>query len=131
MSGKEFFRDCCEKLSLDCDTLFILGEGNPNNPDRFEFKCSPSRRKPTQRFAVKFFTGEQVFVAWDLREPKAAKKSKFSLSKAKLKGIQKDMICVPSKHIEYSGWNEENVYVFPKEAVEMFLRSYISPFCNS
>lgn len=127
MNGKEFFRECCRELNLDCDELFVLGEGNPKNPSRFIYKSDPYHRKESQLYAIKYFTSEKVYVAWSLKEPKAKLKSVFSLSKDKGLGFNEKLILTPEKHIEYSGWNEETVYVFPMGAVKEFLNSFIIP----
>lgn len=124
MNGKQHFIDCCDKLGLDYNALFQLGENNAAAKDRLKHSFSPHTRKETQLFAVCYFVREGLFLAWSLKEPKAKKKEVFSMKRFDIKRPLNGTISAVEKAIEYHGWAEENVLVFEPDAVELFLKKY-------
>lgn len=122
MDGKQFFIDCCREQGVVCDDYFKIGRGKKTK-NRYVYSCSLYTRKSSQIFAIKYFTDENVYVAWDLREKGADKRSIFSLSNKK-RAIDLSIASIKQvpKDIEYSGRGEEVVYVFPPECVNAFLK---------
>ena len=125
MDGKQYFRKCCQKLEIDCDTFIRLGAGAPKNPTRFIYQDDYTKRKDTQLFAIKYFAKEDLYVAWNLKEPKARTKNTFSLSKQKAAPLKKNQVLSISKGIEYINWDVENTFVFRPDAVVHFLKAYV------
>lgn len=124
MDGKDYFRDCCKELNLDCDALFSLGTQNTVKKGRSVY-CSPYlKRKKTQLFAVNYFQEMNVYVAWNLRAQKAEKKTYFSIKLEDLEKAARRGVAAATKSIEYSGWGEETVFIFPPDSVSLFLREY-------
>lgn len=124
MDGKAYFQDYCDQIGLKCKTLFQLGAQTSRRVDRLEFRCSPYMRKETQIFAVCYFKTENVYAAWSLKEPKAKMKSVFSVSRYELASLSQYQILKARKSVEYSGWNEETVYLFTPESVPTFIELY-------
>lgn len=124
MNGKRHFIDCCDKLGLDYNALFQLGENNAAAKDRLKHSFSPHTRKETQLFAVCYFVREDLFLAWNLKEPKAKKKAVFSVKRFDVKRPSRGTIAVVKKAIEYRSWDEEAVLVFEPDTTELFLRNY-------
>lgn len=127
MDGKQYFRDCCEELGFSCDTLIKLGSGNPKDKERFFYQCSHLKRIPTQLFAVKYFSGEDIYIAWNLQEPYGKGKDGFSLLKREVQGLRSDQILACRKRINNSNHDEETVFAFKPEAVTRFLKTYVVP----
>lgn len=118
----DIFIKHCENMDIQYDTFFILGEGSPNDPNRFNFTCALSRRKPSNSYAVFYYKRDKLYVAWNLKAPKAERKTCFSLSKKRIN----ECMLIPdffgvSKNIEYSGWNEETVFVLSENGIDEFL----------
>lgn len=118
MDGKLYFRDCCLKMGVDCDVLFQLGESKAYVQERFRHRFSSHLRKDSNRYAVCFFQKEGLYVAWDLKAKKAAKKDNFSLKKDT---FPVNSLYSTTKAVEYRGWGEENVFVFYPQYVLDFL----------
>lgn len=36
MDGKQYFKDCCAELEIDCDTYIKLGAGNPKDNKHYK-----------------------------------------------------------------------------------------------
>ncbi len=126
MVGKSTFSEHYKRLGIQSEEWFVLGEGAPNDPKRFHFSCALNRRKPSHLFAVFCDRRENLFIAWNLKVHKAAKKTVFSLSKESVNeaALRQDLFGV-TKKIEFSGWNEETVFVFSENGIDDFLK-YVS-----
>ena len=124
MDGKAYFQDCCREVGIDCEKYFKVGKGK-NSGGRYRYDCDPHSRKPTQLFAIKYFSDEGIYLAWNLREEKAHTKTVFSLTK-KTKAIEvmASGISEESKKIEYGELGEEIVYRFKRESVDQFLKRF-------
>lgn len=121
MDGIKYFQECCTQYKIECDILFQLGAQNPQDADSLKYICSPYTRKDTQLFAVCYYQKENIYIAWNLREPKAKTKSVFSVRRCELAFMDQHQILEVRKPIEYSGWNEETVYLFTPELVPTFI----------
>lgn len=125
--AKAFFKARCQELNIDCDTVIKLGAGSSNDPKRFKYQSDHTKRKGTQLFAVKYFEKEDVYIAWNLREPYAKAKNGFSLSKQKIKPLKSGQVLAAEKGIEYPSWDAENTFAFKPDAVTRFLNTYVVP----
>ena len=124
MDGKRYFKECCRDKGLDCDALFQIGKSNAAKSDRLKYHYSYLSRKESQIFVVCYFEKENVYIAWNLKEKKAAKKSDFSVKRSDLDLPLVDKIVSVKKAIEYEGWGEETVLAFTPERVSDFLERY-------
>ena len=124
MDGKVYFKECCKKQGLNCDKLFQLGQSRAVAADRLKYNRSYLTRKDTHLFVVCYFVNEGVYVAWNLKEPKGAKKTAFNINRSAVEIPFDGAVHSVTKSIEYSGWDEETVFVFAPNAVEVFLRNY-------
>ncbi len=125
--GKEYFKACCEKLKINCDTVIKLGAGMSNDPKRFKYQSNYTKRKDTQLFAIKYFEKENVYIAWNLKERGGSCKNGFSLSKKKIDGLQSGQVLAASKGLGYPSWDAENTFAFKPDAVTRFLNTYVVP----
>lgn len=125
--GKEYFKKCCEKMKVGCDTFIKLGAGNSKDLKRFKYYSSHTKRKDTQLFAVKYFETEDVYIAWNLREPHAKVKDHFSLSKQKIESLKLGQILAVKKGLGYPSWDAETTFAFRPDAVTRFLNTYVVP----
>ena len=80
MDGKEYFQDRCREAGIECEKYFKASKGK-NSGGRYRYDCDPRFRKPTQLYAIKYFSDEDIYLAWNLREPKAKARTVFSLTK--------------------------------------------------
>lgn len=124
MDGKRHFRDCCKTLELDCDNLFQLGKCSVPVSGRLRHRFDFQKRKKSQIFAVCYVEKENVYVAWNLKVKKAAKKSMFSVKWSDVDRFLGNTAPSTSKAIEYQGWGEEIVHVFTPEMIPQFLKRY-------
>lgn len=121
MDGKIHFKECCKKLGLNCDELFQLGQSRAVVRDRLTYRRSYLTRKDTHLFVVCYFANEGVYIAWNLKEEKGRKKTTFSIKRSAAEIPFQGTVHSVAKSIEYSGWDEETVFVFEPDAVETFL----------
>jgi len=124
MDGKRYFRDCCETMGLDCDSLFQLGARRVAVSERLAHRFDCNKRKPSQIFAVCYVEKENVYVAWNLKAQKAANKSAFSVKWSDVDCLFRNTILPASKAIEHQGRGEELVRAFAPEMVPEFLEKY-------
>lgn len=124
MDGKKYFRDCCKELNLDCDALFSLSAQNTVNGGSVVCNSPYHKRKKTQLFAVNFFQKMNVYIAWNLRAKKAEMRTYFSIKLEEVEKAARRGVAAAEKSIEYSGWGEETVFIFPPDSVPQFLREY-------
>ncbi len=127
MDGKQYFRECCKQIGIDCDTFVQLSAGNPKNSTRFIYQSDHMKRKDSQLFAVKYFEKENVYIAWNLKERGGSCKNGFSLSKKKIDGLQAGQVLAISKGLGYPSWDMENTFAFGPDAVIRFLKTYVVP----
>ena len=121
MDGKRYFKECCKDKGIDCDALFRIGKSNAAKSDRLKYRCSYLSRKESQLFVVCYFERENVYIAWSLKEKKAAKKSDFSVKVSDIHLPLGNEITPVKKAIEYHGWGQEAILVFAPEKVSDFL----------
>ena len=124
MDGKRYFRDCCETMGLDCDSLFQLGARKVAVSERLAHRFDCNKRKPSQIFAVCYVEKENTYVAWSLKAEKAAGKSVFSVKWSDVDLLLGDTILPAKKTIEFQGRGEELVRAFTPEMVSEFLKRY-------
>lgn len=105
-------------MGVDCDTLFQLGESKAYVQERFQHRFASRLRRDSNRYAVCFFQKEGLYIAWDLKAKKAAKKDNFSLKKDT---FPVNSLYSTTKAVEYQGWGEERVFVFYPQYVLDFL----------
>lgn len=126
MDGKQYFIDQCNSHGINPEKYFKLGTGKKYKQNRYEYRCPYESRNETQIFAIKYFVDEGLYLAWNLRNPKAKGKSVFSLSKKSREiEISTSSITQISKDIEYSGRGEEIVYKFYPQAIDSFLQLFM------
>lgn len=126
-AAKEFFKARCTELGLDYDSLIKLSAGSPSDPKRFKCQCSYLRRTNSQLYIVKYFQKEDVYIAWNLKEPKARTKNNFSLQKIEIASLKPGQILPSKKGIEYREWDSENTFAFKPDTVTRFLKNYVVP----
>lgn len=125
MDGKKYFHECCNKLNIDSDTLFKFGVGKSSIKDRYVYKCPHTSRTSTQKYAIKYFENDNLYIAWNLKEFGFEKKSTFTLQRMSTIEHTATMISKITKPIEYKGRGEEIVLVFSPKCVIEFLEKYI------
>lgn len=125
MDGKQYFREVCKQNGVDCDTFFKIGSQNTVNNSGYVYRCPHLNRKDTQLFAVNYLKALDVYIAWDLNSYKAKTKDVFRVLKSKVTPIIAGEVLLIDKAVEYSGWNEETVYVFDRTAIELFIKKYV------
>lgn len=121
MDAKLYFRNCCKELNIDCDELFKVGAQNPKDKVQLQYSCQAYSRKESNIYAVCFFESVGLYVAWDLRVYKSKTHNKFNIKKEDVCKQFKGELTTVTKLTEYSGWGEEEVYVFSPEKVNDFL----------
>ena len=124
MDGKRYFKECCKDKGIDCEALFRIGKSNAAKSDRLKYHYSYLSRKESQIFVVCYFEKENVYIAWNLKEKKAAKKSDFSVKRSDISFPLGNAIVPITKAIEYQGWGEESVLAFAPEQIPKFLKEY-------
>ena len=130
MDGKKIFEEYCKAHGIECEKYFKIGKG-ARAKGRFKYHCEPSARKDTQIYAIKYFEEENVYVAWNLREPYAKQKSDFSLStEPRVTSVSISNVEVCTKGIVSNGHNEETVLKFGPEGIGDFIRVYATIATN-
>lgn len=124
IGGKQYFKECCTKLGLDCDALFQMGERRTPVSDRLNHSFDYFRRKESQIFAVCYVTHANVYVAWSLKISTAQKRSNFSVKWPDDRVLFDGSVNIIGKHLQFSGHGTENVYIFSLGAVTEFLKKY-------
>lgn len=122
MDGKQHFYNCCAVRHIDCQETFQVGEQNPKRVDRWEYRCSNTNRKPSQRYAVCYFPMGGFYAAWDLNAPKARSKTVFSVKKERVPAHFDHRVVVATKAVEYQNRAQEKVLLFSADGVDAFLK---------
>lgn len=125
LNGKEFFEKCCLECGIDCKAHFQLGHSTQLAKGRFSHTFSELTRVESMDYAVCYMNQYNLYIAWSLREPKASRKRTFSLKQTDFVFKSPEQILLFRKSIEYSGWNEEDVYIFQPEGVKKFIVSML------
>ena len=124
MNGKQYFRNCCKTMGIDCDKYFQLGECRGYVTERLKHNFDYRNRKESHLFAVCYVAKENLYVAWDLKAEKAAKKTCFSVKWFDNNLLMDNKIFCVQKSIEYQGRGEETVLAFKAELLSEFLEIY-------
>ena len=125
--GKQYFKDSCKNLGLNCDELFIIGESSSKG-DRVVQHSTYLKRKNSHLFVICYRIPENLYIAWSLNIPRIKTKSYFSIKKSKLNTLENSDTVIPViKNIEYPNVGKETVRIFNPEAVKKFLKTYVIP----
>lgn len=123
--GKELIKKICLDNGLNCDEILILGTGKKAGKKRCEYDIG-TRNKETKLFAIKYFECEELYIAWNLKNPNVpSKKNIFSIKTVELSEISLNRINLIEKNNQFSGWGKEVVYVFKSNMAEQFIKEYV------
>ena len=126
MEDINIFRAECKKQNIDADKVFLIGRGSKNIGGRYRQSVGIGSQLESHLYVVQFCKDIQVFVAWSLKNIKC-NREKYSVKREKLVDIDDSEIHIINKHVEYSGWGDENVIAFKKDAIPQFLQKYVLP----
>ena len=120
-------REGCKKLGISVNEVLILGRGSSRHKNgRYQLSVSTNRqREAGLKYAVQYCKDLDVFVAWNLQRPENPRREKYTIKAVDVEDTVGNKIGQVKKHIEYSGWNEENVLVFQENMVDEFLIKYV------
>ena len=125
MSTREI-REACKKLEITADDVLILGGGSSRINGYYRQSISSDKlKKLGLKFAVQYCKDLKVFIAWNLQRSELPTRTKLSVKAVDVENNLGDGIGLIGKHVEYSGWNEENVLVFKPNLIEDFLIKYV------
>ena len=120
------FRNCCLEAGMSPDEYFVFGRGCMRCDGRYHAR-NTGYRADSVKYIVQYCEDKKVFLAWNLRiKPK---RIKFSVRSDFDYDVARGGIGRIGKHVEYPGWNEEDVLVFNQDSVQQFLSEYVKEGC--
>lgn len=123
----EVIRELCRKYDITYNNVLILGRGSSRQKNgRYQLNVSKNKQEKHElKYAVQYCKDLKAFVAWNLQRPGIPIRTKYSVKAIDVEDNLKNGIEHIKKHIEYSGWNEEDVLVFRPELIDEFLKKYV------
>lgn len=119
MNNKEYLINCCNELKIDYEKIFVISSGKENKGNRYICKNSHLKRKESNKYLIKCFNDQDLYLVWNLKTPMNIKKDNFTLNKKKVKSS--DNIFIAKKSLEYIGWGEEDVIILNRDNLKQFL----------
>lgn len=103
-------------------TLFYFCLQKVEMSKKLECNLKTTKRAKGQKYAIKYFEQEDMYVVWIMRPNE--KREKLTLRKNALADIEKTIINKVEKYIGFVGekYKKENVYVFKSKLLDEFLK---------
>ena len=115
---KKAFLDRCKEMNVDADKYFELHFTKSEKND--EYKSSTFGSHLVAEYFVLFLKHRNIWLAWQKRSN--SKRSVFYVKKESIDNMFETNFGIVSKNVEFSGWGEENVYVFTNDEIETFIK---------
>lgn len=111
------FLDRCKERNVDAEKYFELHYTSVDINGRY--KSSTNGTKLVAEYFVLHLKHRNIWLAW--RKQTKLKRSVFSVKKESVDNILDIKLNSVKKNVQFSGWGEENVYVFTNDEIETFI----------
>lgn len=120
--GVKAFTEICEKNGITFNDVFVMGNGE-RIKERCEYRLPDTYEQGKQKFAVKYYRQNDVFIAWRLHNE--FKQGKCTVSIKGFVNIDDNKIHTILKSIATRNGEKEAVYVFTPSAIQKFIDDYV------
>lgn len=120
--GINVFTEICEKNGIKCSDVFVMGRGE-RIKKRCNFSLPNTYEQGKQKFAVKYYRENNIFIVWCLR--KESLQGKCTVSTKGFVNVDDNKIHIILKSIATRNGGKEAVYVFTPFAIQKFIDDYV------